>query len=67
MGQSRRLYSQRDNIMLTKKQHYKLNEMVTKYCVGMKKHTKADDAIIIGWGQRYRCAMEQVLQKQDRR
>ena len=49
--------------MLTDEQKYKLNETVTTYCIGMKKHTKADDSLIRAWGQRYRIAMEQVLQR----
>ncbi len=52
--------------MLTKKQKYKLVDMVTRYCIGMKKHTKADDSTITWWGQRYRIAMEQELLRQDK-
>lgn len=67
MEQSRRMFLLRSYVMLTKEQEYKITKMVTKYCIGMKKHIKADDNLIRAWGIRYRIAMEQRLQKQGKR
>jgi len=50
--------------MLTKKQKQKLDRMVVKYAVGMHKTSTAHRTIIKAWVIRYRCAMEQQIQKQ---
>jgi len=53
--------------MLSKEQQYKLNDMVTNYCIGMHKTHKVDTSTITAWGNRYRIVMEKVLQKQNKR
>lgn len=53
--------------MLTKEQKLYVEFKVAKYIEGMKRTHKADDSLIRAWGQRYRIAMERVLEKQGKR
>ena len=53
--------------MLNKKQQQKLNKMVRKYKRGMfLRHTR-DIQLVNAWSKRYRIAMEQQLQRQEKR